>query len=374
MTPLDIETRTMFAATVGRVFSTSDAGANVDGIWAELAEGGVLALGIPEWADGVGGGMADLGMVMRSIGAALSPAPYLSTVVISAWLVASLEGRRGKEGLSAFAAGKRRISLAHYEPDAGYSGSASRTAVAERGSGPVLNGRKHFVLDAEHADAFLVTARDAAGLTRVCLVDRHAPGLEVSVEQAVDGTRIGRLTLRGATAKILGDGDAAGRVEEALERANVAVCAEALGAMEEITEKTREYLRTRRAFGRTLSQFQVLQHRFVDMLIALEETRAVVEAAEAACDHKDADRATAVHACKITTGRTSRFVSAQGIQLHGGVGVTDELIISRYYKRLMMLEASFGNSAHHLRVFAGICQQRYGDDATDGSAVRIQRS
>ena len=366
----------MFTDAIGRLLPPAISGSdrNERKIWSELAEAGVLALGIPESAQGLGGGMAETGMVMRAVGSSLARVPYLSTVALCGWLLSRLNGEQASDRLGTIAAGDLKLSLAHYEPGAGYSDGPMATRVKSKEGREFLHGVKAPVLDADCADAFLVSVPETRGGMSLYLVERDAPGLDVKLKQAVDGSAIGTLTMTGAPATLVGAGDAAGDIGDALLRANVAVCAQALGAMEQVIERTREYLKTRRAFGRTLSQFQVLQHRFVDMLIALEETRAVVEAAEAACEVNDGEREIAVRTCKVTTARAARFVSAQGIQLHGGVGMTDELVISHYYKRLMTLEAAFGNGEHHLRLLARLAETKYAGNEAGGVLLQVRAS
>ena len=374
MKPLDDDTRSLFVDTLRRLLppaETSGAEAARTDLWRDLAESGIIGLGLPEWAGGFDAGMTDHGLVMRALGGSLASTPYLSGAVMAGWLLAELEGERAAPDLSRMAGGNYRLGFAHYEPESGFDAHRLTARLAGSTGGLVVTGTKVRVLDAVGADAVLLSVRDAQGALRICLVERGADGLNVESRAAVDGSDISTLVLRDTPARLLGEGDAARLVHTALDRGAVAACAEALGVMEEVARHTREYLKTRRAFGKTLSQFQVLQHRYVDMLIALEETRAVVAAAEAACDTAAEDTSLAIAACKVVTSRAARFIGSQGIQLHGGVGVTDSLVITHFYKRLMVLDAAFGHGEYHLRAHARRLQAAH--RPTPASSVPARR-
>lgn len=323
--------------------------------WTDMAEIGLVGLAYPVDAGGFAGGASAQGSVCRAIGRALLMVPFLSTGVVAPALVAPalVGGAAGDAAaaldLGAVIAGTRILALAHAEPRLGYaSGPLATAATTGRDDTVTLSGRKVFVIDAGLADAFLVSARDASsdGIS-LYLVARDAGGLRIDARHGVDERPTGEVTLDAVPALLLAS-TAAGLLAEALDRAALAVCAEALGAMERVVEATGTYLQSRRAFGQTLSRFQVLRHRFVDMHIAVEEVSAILSAAEEAWDVAAPDRGALLAACKVTTCRKSRFVAENGVQLHGGIGVTDDIDISHYFKRLMMLEACFGDDEHHL--------------------------
>lgn len=354
MRALDPDVREIFADALTRRLPPAGGesrrpGANV--LWNDLAESGVLGLGLTEQAGGVGGAQTDIGLVMQTLGASLTDAPFLSSFLCG-FLIERAAGSAAKEHISGIVAGSIKLALAHREPSGGFAGTVS-SRLSRAGRHHSISGTKTFVLDAEHADAFLVSVRDERTRVRLGIVKRDAIGVAVHMRTAVDGRSTATLEMRDAAVDLLSEErDMSALLQEAIDRAAVAVCAEALGAMEEVAKQTREYLKTRKAFGKTLSQFQVLQHRFVDILIALEETRAVVAAAEHACEQDQGTRTDAVRTCKVTACRAARFIGAQGVQLHGGIGMTDGLIISHFYKRLMMLEALYGNADYHLRMLA----------------------
>lgn len=360
MSKLDRDMREMFRATVSRVvggpaMDRMEGGRDRTSLWREMGATGLIGLGLPEWAGGLDGGMVDLGIVMRAIGGSLLAEPYAATAVIAGPLLARRLGEQAREVLEPLASGQTVMAFAHFEPALGFARGPITSRAIKQDGHLTISGTKFFVLNAMAADAFVVSAIDPAGALGLYLVPADVQGLHIEEARSVDGRTVCTLHLKHVPVQQLGEGDATKLVEEALDRATAACCAEALGAMACVVDRTKEYVQTRKAFGRTLSKFQVLQHRLVDMLIALEEARAVVAAAEAACDEESNDRAQVISACKVTVSRAARFIGSQGIQLHGGVGMTTELIISHYYKRLMMLEACFGNADHHLDVYAARC-------------------
>ena len=218
---------------------------------------------------------------------------------------------------------------------------------------------KSVVFGAPTADRFIVSARtaggarDAEGIT-LFLVDRDAPGLSVRGYPTADGLRAGEVTLDEAPGERLGalDGGLA-TVEEAVDRAIAAVAAEAVGLMGALNDMTLDYLKTREQFGQPIGRFQVLQHRMVDMFIAHEEAKSMAMMAAMRIDEADADaRKKAMSAAKVQIGKSARFVGQQAIQLHGGIGMTDEYAAGHYFKRLTMIDRSFGDNDYHLRRYA----------------------
>ena len=220
---------------------------------------------------------------------------------------------------------------------------------------------KSVVFGAPTADRFVVSARtaggsrDADGIT-LFLVDRDAPGLSVRGYPTADGLRAGEVTLDGTPGAVLGEVDGGlATVEEVVDRAIAAVSAEAVGLMGTLNEMTLEYLKTREQFGQPIGRFQVLQHRMVDMFIAHEEAKSMAMMAAMRIDEEDADaRKKAMSAAKVQIGKSARFVGQQSIQLHGGIGMTDEYAAGHYFKRLTMIDRSFGDNDYHLRRYAAL--------------------
>jgi alkylation response protein AidB-like acyl-CoA dehydrogenase len=248
------------------------------------------------------------------------------------------------------------IAFCHGEPGAGYARDYVRAVATAKGGGWVLDGEKSFALGAHAADALLVSARIGSerGPVGLFLVARTAPGVGLNVAPAFDGRLGATVSLTGvgigADARLgAGDTDMLAPIDTLIDRGAVAVCAEACGAMAAVTQATVDYLKTRQQFGQPLSKFQVLQHRLVDMSVSSEEARAVVHAALQALDDGTADAARTVWAAKVQTARSARFVGGQAIQLHGGMGMTDELAIGHYYKRLTLCETLFGDAEFYLK-------------------------
>ena len=325
--------------------------------WSRYAELGWLGVALPEATGGAGGGMTELAIVMAGGGRHMVLEPLLGTIVLGASAI-QLAGTaaQGEKLLAQIAAGRLLLAFCHAEPGAGYARDYVHAVARRSGSDFVIDGEKTFALGAHAADTLVVSARIASekGPVGLFLVPRTAIGVRLNVAPALDG-RLGA-TVSLTAAKIpsdakLGDGDhdMLGVIDRLIDRGAIAVCAEACGAMETVTQATVEYLKTRQQFGQPLSKFQVLQHRLVDMSVAWEEARAVVHAALQALDDNAPQAQRAVWAAKVQTARSARFIGGQGIQLHGGMGMTDELAIGHYYKRLTLCETLFGDSEWYLK-------------------------
>ena len=324
--------------------------------WAKYAEMGWLGVAIPESAGGAGGGQTELGIVMAGGGKFMVLEPLLGTIVLGAAAIekAGTKAQQAKL-LADIAAGKIMLAFAHAEAGAGYSRDHVRTIAKKDGSGYVIDGEKGFVLGAHAADQIVVTARIGSdkGPVGLFLVPRTADGVRLNVAPAFDGRQGAAIALRGAKvgsdAK-LGDGekDMKGVINDVIDRGVIAVCAEACGAMVSVTQQTVDYLKTRQQFGQPLSKFQVLQHRLVDMSVYAEEARAVTHAALQALDDGSPNARRTVWMAKVQTAKSARFVGGQAVQLHGGMGMTDELAIGHYYKRLT-IETMFGDGEWYLK-------------------------
>jgi alkylation response protein AidB-like acyl-CoA dehydrogenase len=324
--------------------------------WAKYAELGWLGVALPESAGGAGGGMTELGIVMAAAGRHIVLEPLLGTVVLGAGAIELAGTPSQREQLLAqIAAGRHLMAFCHGEPGAGYARDWVHAVARPDGSGFVIDGEKTFALGAHAADTLIVSARAGSDKGPVCLflVPRIANGVRLNVAPALDSRLGATVSLAGvrveADAKLDGTADMLGVIDRLIDRGAVAVCAEACGAMASVTQATVDYLKTRQQFGQPLSKFQVLQHRLVDMSVAGEEARAVVHAALQALDDNAPNAQRAVWAAKVQTARSARFVGGQAIQLHGGMGMTDELAIGHYYKRLTLCETLFGDGEWYLR-------------------------
>jgi alkylation response protein AidB-like acyl-CoA dehydrogenase len=325
--------------------------------WARYAELGWLGVALPESAGGAGGGMTELGIVMAGAGSHMVLEPLLGTVVLGAGAIEQAGTPQQRERLlPPIAAGKQLMAFCHAEPGAGYARNYVHAVARRDGSDFVIHGEKTFTLGAHAADTLVVSARMGSeqGPVAFFLVPRTADGIRLNVAPALDGRRGAAVSLTGSKVTVdakLGDADEdmLDVIDRLLDRGAIAVCAEACGAMASVTQATVEYLKTRQQFGQLLSKFQVLQHRLVDMSVSCEEARAVVHAALQALDDNAPNAQRCVWIAKVQTARSARFIGSQGIQLHGGIGMTDELAIGHYYKRLTVCETLFGDGEWYLK-------------------------
>jgi len=332
-------------------------------LWRTFAELGWLALPIPEEHGGLGGSTVDLAVLMERFGRHLVVEPFLATVVLGAETIARAGSVEQKAAiLPAVAEGTTLLALAVGEPRARFDLHRIATAATRDGGGWKLSGHKAVVLHADAADRLIVSARSAGaedgrdGIT-LFLVDPKADGVTLRPYPTIDGLRGAEVLLDGVA---VSDGDVVGAVDAGLpvieavvDRALVLLSAEAVGAMAETVRLTTEYLKTREQFGRPLSSFQVLQHRLVEMLQAKEFAHALCYRAAGAMDATEGvERARAAAGIKAETGRVGKMIGQEAIQLHGGMGMTDEMAVGHYFKRMTMIDVQFGNAAHHLRRFA----------------------
>ncbi|MBI1985979.1 MAG: acyl-CoA dehydrogenase family protein [Rhodospirillales bacterium] len=332
--------------------------------WKAFADLGWLGIGIPEEFGGIGGSGVETAVLMEAFGAVLVGEPYLATCVLGVGVVRLASSPVQKKVLlPKVATGDLLLAFAFAEPGSRYELSRVATRARKNGSGFVLDGRKAVVFDAAAADTFIVAARTAGGVAdsdgiTLFLVEADAKGLTRRDYPTVDGRRASEVTLKGVAVDadaIVGAVDSGLPVIEwVIDHAIAAVTAEAVGIMSALNRQTLEYLKTRRQFGRPLANFQVLQHRMVDMFAACELSKSMAYMAAVRAGDRDADsRAKAVSAAKVQIGKAGRFVGQQAVQLHGGMGMTDELPVGHYFKRLTMIDTLFGDVDFHLRRFAG---------------------
>jgi alkylation response protein AidB-like acyl-CoA dehydrogenase len=345
-----------------KAFLRSDLGFSA-AAWEQYAELGLLSLTLPEDFGGLGGNAVDVMLVMEQFGQGLLMEPYLSSVVVCGGLLRDSASEAVKQQLlPQICAGKAKVSLACYEAAGRYDLSYAACSASEKSGGWQLSGHKTVVLDGPSADYFLVSARssgqpsDAAGLS-LFLVPRGAKGLTVTGYSTQIGARAADISLEevtlGADALIGKAGAALPVVQRAIDRGIAAVCAEALGVMNALNKATLEYLKTRKQFGVAIGTFQALKHRMADMLIAAEQSRsmAIIAAVNADSDNA-AERSRAIAAAKAYIGQAGRLVGQQAVQLHGGMGVVDEHVVSHYFKRLTMIDLTFGDADYHLGRFS----------------------
>lgn len=328
--------------------------------WRALADLGMLGLPFAEEDGGFGCGAVETMIVMEAIGRSLAPEPFLTTIVVAGSVLKQVATPAQKAALlPGIIAGDTRVVLAHGERQARFDLHDVATSATRVAGGWRIDGEKALVLNAESADWLIVSARtagdrrDVDGIT-LFIVSAKAAGVNIVAHATQDDGRAGDITLEGvevgedAVLGALGAGLAV--VERATEAGIAGVAAEAVGAMQALHDLTVHYLRTRSQFGTAIGQFQALQHKAVDMLVALEQARSMALYAAMMVEAEDAEeRRIALSSVKVEINRSARFVGQTGVQLHGGIGMTMEYLGAHYFRRLAMIEIIFGNTAHHLR-------------------------
>ena len=332
--------------------------------WATMADLGLLALPLSPDYGGFGGGAVDMMSTLEAIGEALVIEPYLATVGLGARLIA-LAGTQDQQQaiLPSVAEGKTKLAFAQTEADARYDLASVAVTARKSGSGYRLDGEKKVVLHAPCADKLVVSARtsgasgERAGIS-LFLVDPRSAGVTVKPYRTLDEMRAADISFANvevSAANRLGEeGGAIDAIEAAVDFATALVCAEAVGAIRFANDTTLEYLKTRKQFGVPIGSFQALQHRLVDMVISYEQARSMASLACARVDaEKDpAQRKRIVSAAKVRIADACRHVSQESVQLHGGMGMTEELKVSHTFRRLTMIAQQFGDADHHLERFA----------------------
>lgn len=333
--------------------------------WQRLADLGLLGMLVPEQFGGLAASAVEIMLVLRSFGRALVVEPYLPTAVHAVSLIGRVgSDRQRAQWLPAIAEGRCRFALAALDADAGVDLHCVSTRAELERDGWRLSGRKSVVSQGGAAQALIVAARskgaraDTHGIT-LFVVARDAPGVSLRISPTFDGLACADIELDGVrvtAADVLGEVDRGyDPLEWAVDRGIVALCAEALGAMEALCDQTASYLRGRKQFGQTLAQFQALQHRMADMLIATEQARSMAYMAAAQVDVADRQvRRRSLSAAKTLVGQAGRAVGQAAVQLHGGMGMTDELPVGHYFKRLTAIDLAWGSAAHHLETFGDL--------------------
>ena len=329
---------------------------STDPLWQGLTELGLLALNIPYAYGGLDCGAVETMLVMQAAGEHLLLAPLRASAVVSATLIAqAASSKECEQWLPAIAEGSCIIVLAHDERHTQHDRFAIQTTAIRKGSQLILQGQKCMVAYAPSADVLLVTAQ-LEGQLRLIAVPTATPGLKILAAPMVDGCMAADVILDELIlpdSALLGNHSIELALGNALDRGLAASCAEAVGIFDKLQTACADYLRNRVQFGVPIANFQVLRHRMADMLIHLEQVRSMSYLAAVKCDEPDlAERDRALSAAKVVVGQACRFIGQQAVQLHGGMGVTDELIISHYFKRLMVIEMEFGSTDHHLQKFA----------------------
>jgi pimeloyl-CoA dehydrogenase small subunit len=328
-------------------------------LWAQYAELGLLGLPFAEEHGGFGGGGIETMLVMQAFGRVLALEPYLATVVLAGTaLRLAANAAQQSALLPQIAEGKLSLAFAHGERQARYDLSDVLTTAKPKGSGWVIDGAKSVITHGDGADKLIVSARtrgernDPNGIS-LFIVDADANGVARRAYRMRDGMGAAEIALSGVEVgsdAVLGEiGMAFPVIERVVEAGIAATAAEAVGAMETMQAMTLEYLKTRQQFGRPIGDNQALQHRATEMFVALEQGRSLAMLAAMMVDEPDpAERARNIAMVKAGVGQAARFVSQNAVQLHGGIGMTEEYAVGHYFRRCMVIEHSFGDTAHHL--------------------------
>jgi alkylation response protein AidB-like acyl-CoA dehydrogenase len=332
--------------------------------WKQFADLGLLGASLPEEHGGLGGGPVETLIVMEEFGKALVVEPYVQTVVVAGNFF-SLGGTAAQksEWLPKIAGGETVIAFAFAEPQGRFNFADLATTAKKQGAGYVINGHKAVVVGAPWADTLLVTARTAGGQREskgvsVFAVDRKSKGISTRDYPTMDGLRASEVTFENVevpASSVVGELDGAlPLIEQVTDYAIAAHCSEAVGAMKVLLDTTVEYSKTRKQFGVPIGKFQVLQHRMVDMFMNREQSASITLMVTLKLGENETDRKKAASAAKVQIGKAGRFVGQNAVQIHGGMGMTDELNVGHYFKRLTMIDTLYGNVDHHLKRYAGL--------------------
>ena len=322
--------------------------------WTQFAELGWLALPVPEAAGGLDGTIEDIALLNIALGKALATEPYISTVVLSGHvLTQATDDVRALDLVGEMAGGTLRIALAHQENgahplDVEVTGTRARSSE----DGYILSGAKIMALDAPSAGQLIVSARlegeEGVGLF---LVPADAPGLSIESYALIDGTRASDIVFTDVTlppaALLIGGNRGAAVLREAIDRASIALMAQAVGAMEAANKVCGAYVQERKQFGVAIGSFQAIQHIMADSFVAAHQARSMLYHALANADQDEATRSAALSAARLVIGEAGQTVSRNGIQVHGGYGLTDEYAIGHYFRRLMCIEKQYGDLIQH---------------------------
>lgn len=330
--------------------------------WQQFAELGAIGALFPEEVGGFGGAGFDIAVVFECLGRGLVTEPLLGALVVGR-AIATAGSDAQKARIAELIAGSIVTALAHDEPEGHYELERVDTRAERQGDDWVISGRKAVVVHGQHAQLLLVSARtsgtvDSAEGISLFLVSGDAAGLQRRGYGRIDGGSACELVLeqvRVEAGAMLGtEGQGLATLEQAVGCGVLALCAEGLGAMEVAKQSTLEYLQTRKQFGKPIGSFQSLQHRMADLLLEVEQARSAVINAAAALGADRITRERALSAAKFTIGRIGALVAEESIQLHGGIGMTWELPLSHYAKRLVMIDHQLGDEDHHLERFISL--------------------
>ncbi|MBR0796960.1 acyl-CoA dehydrogenase family protein [Bradyrhizobium jicamae] len=327
--------------------------------WAAFAELGLLAAPFGEDAGGLGGGPLSAMIIMQEFGRHLVVEPFVETIVVAGGLLEQFgSGEQKQAFIPDIIAGNKIWTLAWTEQGSRFDLATATTTARREGEDYILTGAKTAVVAAPWADYLIVSARTSGhrhdrGGVSLFVVDRHAANVDLQSFKTIDGRRAAEVTLRGVKGQLLGrEGAGVPALEACRDRAIGALCAEMVGAIGELNSATLEYSKTRKQFGVTIGSFQVLQHRMVDMFIAHQEALSLMQHLSLSLDAGEAGLSRLASGAKSRIGYAGKFVADQAVQLHGGMGMTDELNVGHYFKRISSINIQFGDPAYHVLRYA----------------------
>ena len=343
--------------------SNSELGFGEDN-WKKFAELGWLGISVSEDSGGFGGSAIESMLIMEAFGKGLVVEPFLETVIMAGGLIDDHGSDQQKSSfLEPAIAGEMHLALAYAEPQSRFNLSDVVTEAKADGANFIINGYKSVVMNGPSADQIIVSARtsgtqlDENGIS-LFIIDANASGLDKTNYKTVDGRRASDLTFENVSVSkenLIGDQDKGFEIlDSAIDKAILAISAEAVGAMEVLYKTTVEYTKTREQFGTAIGKFQVLQHRMVDMFMEYEQCKSLLYMATMKHEEKAEDAKKAISGLKYQVGKAGKFIGQQAVQLHGGMGVTDELNVGHYFKRLTTVGTIFGNTDYHLKKYTSL--------------------
>jgi len=343
--------------------SNSELGFGEDN-WKKFAELGWLGISVSEDSGGFGGSAIESMLIMEAFGKGLVVEPFLETVIMAGGLIDDYGSNQQKSSfLEPAIAGEMHLALAYAEPQSRFNLSDVVTEAKADGDNFIINGYKSVVMNGPSADQIIVSARtsgtqlDENGIS-LFIIDANASGLDKTNYKTVDGRRASDLTFENVSVSkenLIGDQDKGFDIlDSAIDKAILAISAEAVGAMEVLYKTTVEYTKTREQFGTAIGKFQVLQHRMVDMFMEYEQCKSLLYMATMKHEEKVEDAKKAISGLKYQVGKAGKFIGQQAVQLHGGMGVTDELNVGHYFKRLTTVGTIFGNTDYHLKKYTSL--------------------
>ena len=346
-----------------QALSNSDLGFGEDN-WKKFADLGWLGICVSEDSGGFGGSSIESMLIMEAFGKGLVVEPFLETVIMSGGLIDDHGSDEQKSSvLEPAIAGEMHLALAYAEPQSRFNLSDVVTEAKSDGDNFILNGYKSVVMNGPSADKIIISARtsgaqlDENGIS-LFIVDANSDGLNKTNYKTVDGRRASDLTLENVSvskSSLIGDQDKGFAIlDSAIDKAILAISAEAVGAMEVLYKTTVEYTKTREQFGTAIGKFQVLQHRMVDMFMEYEQCKSLLYMATMKYEEGAEDAKKAISGLKYQVGKAGKFIGQQAVQLHGGMGVTDELNVGHYFKRLTTVGTIFGNTDYHLKKYTSL--------------------